>query len=160
MYRFAGFEHGDEFREPRRPRGCILRVMKTIEDRVTVCAVEPLEELARGRRSRERFTQVVRDARRALRFISCVPTAVRFGRLDFGEPRRRHAALRDEFFRSLAIEFRPPALRAARREADQEIFVVERAELAVDPALRDRAVDGLLLRQALRPGAFLGELEP
>jgi hypothetical protein len=72
-----------------------------------------------------------------------------------------HPALGDEALGDADVALGPPAPLATRRESLEVRRVVATEDLAVDPAMTERPLQGLLVpeRRRLR-GALLGEHEP
>ena len=104
--------------------------------------------------------QVARNLRLALRRVGSIETAVEFGLLDLFHSGRTHAAKLDQGERPLAIDLRPFAVWAARRESNQPVVGIEPAKLAVDPSVTKGGVDRFLPRDARDARRRLGQLEP
>src|ERR1700730_14145853 len=152
MDRLAAGQHGHVLLDPLRARFRLLCIVNAIEDRVSIVAVEPLKVLFGSRLAIERGLEIFRDSRFALRRIGRLPPTVALGVLDLPQTGALHPTELDQGKRPLAIDPRPLALLAARREADQPMVGVKLVQLAVDPAVAKRAVDRLLPRDARNAG--------
>jgi hypothetical protein len=76
------------------------------------------------------------------------------------ELRGLHRAPLYEFRDLPAVDLRPLAPGPARREPLQVVVLVELAHLAVDPAVAEGGLDGLIVGDGLQTRALLGEFEP
>src|SRR3954451_1346279 len=160
MYLFTALQHGDEFAQAPLSRLLLLRLVEAVEDRVAVGAIEGSEELGRRVISVELALEVSWNLRGPLSLVCGLPAAVRFRRLDLGEAGRPHPARRDQRFRLLAVDPRPASARAPRREALQEVRLVEAALLAVDPAEAKGHLERLSVGDAALRRPFLRDLQP
>src|SRR5437763_5190944 len=158
--RLAGLQHRDELRESARAGLRLLGVLQAVEDRVAVLTAEPEEELLRLRAGGELTLEVVGNGDSALALVGRLPAAVRLRALDLGEACRAHPAGGDEALGLLAVDLRPPAPRLSRREPLEEVVLVERLALAVDPPEAERALEHPRVAHALDAGVLLGDLEP
>src|SRR4051812_25222735 len=156
----AAFEHGDELAQAALARLRLFCLLEAVGDRVAVGAVERGEELGCGRVGIELALEVGWDLGGALPLISGLPAPVGFRRFDLGQPRRAHLPRLDQHFRLLAIDPRPAAARAPRREALKEMLVVEAALLAVDPAEAEGQLERLPIGDAGLGRTLLGDLQP
>ena len=134
--------------------------MQAVEDRVAVDPVEACEELGaqsgwRRAPARDRWGPSPMPARGRRPPSARRPSLARPRRA-----RRAHASLGDQFRRALAVALRPAAARAPRRESHEPEALVERGDLAVDPAEAERGVDRLGAAHARDPRALLRELQP
>src|SRR5436190_4951799 len=127
---------------------------------VPVLAVQSGVEVARGWVRVQRPLQVLGHRCRALTVIGRVPAAVRLRSLDLAQAGRLHLAALDHAGGLVAVDPRPAAPRPAGRELLEEVGVVERLALTVDPAVRDRDVEHLRIRHARHPGGLLSKLRP
>src|SRR6185312_950624 len=80
--------------------------------------------------------------------------------LDLAQTRRLHPAALDQPRGGVAVDPRPAAARAARREALEEPVAVERLALPVDPAPAERDLEHVRVADARDSGALLRELHP
>src|SRR5947209_4343983 len=92
-------------------------VGQPVQDRVAVLAAEPLERHPRGGPRVELALEILGNPAARLALVCRLPAAVGLGALDLRQPRRAHPPVRDQPFGCLAIDPRPPAARASRREA-------------------------------------------
>src|SRR6185295_20311970 len=153
-------QHGDELLDAPGTRLGLLGVVNAEDDRVAVDAVERGEKGFGLGMAVELRLQVVRHGGAALRLVGLLPLAVLFGAFDRREAGRLHLAARDERFRLLAVDLRPDAPRAARREFLQPEGHVVRLLLAVDPAVAERGFEGFGVGYGWDVGVLLCQLEP
>src|SRR6185369_515403 len=89
-----------------------------------------------------------------------LPAPVLLRRLDFREASRLHPPRRDETRHMPCVEARPAAARTARAEPLQPRVLIHRPLLAVDPAVTERAVEGLRVGDGAPARALLVDAEP
>src|ERR1044072_511966 len=153
-------EHLDELFQPPLTRLLFLRLAEAVDDRVAVGAVEGRKELACGGSGIQLPLQVCGDLGDALALVGVLPATVGLRRLDLGQSSRAHPPGLDQPFCLLAVDPRPATARTARREALQEVLIVEGPLLAVDPAEAEHYLEGLRIADALQAGAHFGDLQP
>src|ERR1700704_4585001 len=141
--RLVGGQHRHVLRYPPGPGLGALGVADPVQDRVPVHAAQGREERAGGIVAGQLALQVFRNARGPLARIGGIPPAVLPGPLDLAHPGGLHPARLDQIGRLVVIDLRPAAARPAGREALQPVLVVERALLAVDPAVAERHLERL-----------------
>jgi len=156
----APAQHRHVLFDSLHPRFCLLRIMNTIKNCVSICPVELIEVSPGGRVAIEPAPKIFGNLRPARRCISGFPSAVEFGFLDFTHPRRPHPTEFDQNERSLAIDPGPFSLGAAGREANEPIIRVELVDQPVYPAVTKRAVDCFPLRDARDVRRSLRKLQP
>ena len=95
-----------------------------------------------------------------VRVVRGVPLTVRLCAVHGRESGLLHAAALDETLRFLAVDLRPDAPRAARRELLEPGRVVERLLLPVDPAIAERDIERLGVRHRFDVRRSLGDPQP
>src|ERR1700730_4692922 len=153
-------QHRHVLRYPLGPGLGALGVADPVQDRVPVRPAQGREELAGGIAAGQLALQVFRNARGSLAAIGGLPPAVLPGQLDLAPPGGLHPARLDQTGRLVGIDLRPAAARPARREALQPVLLVERALLAVDPAVAERHLERFGIGHAGSARALLRDLEP
>src|SRR5947209_20461659 len=95
-----------------------------------------------------------------MRVVRGVPLTVRLRAVHSLEAGWLHAAALDETLHFLAVDLRPDAPLAARRELLEPGRVVERLLLPVDPAVAERDLERLGVRHRFDGPRRLGDPQP
>jgi hypothetical protein len=85
----------------------------------------------------------------ACRCICSVPPAVCPSSLDLRQSTWAHSTSREQFFCTRPVHLGPFATNLPRREANEPGRIVILIELAINPAVSKRRIDGVSLRHAL-----------
>src|SRR4051794_10417617 len=139
--RLACREHPDVLRDPALACLGLLGRLHAVQDRVAVLAAEFRERVGEAGRL-ERRGEVLGHSGGGHAVVRGLPAAVGLGPFDLGLAGRPHPARGDQRLYLLAVDLRPRALRAPRREALHEPVVVDAPRAPVDPAEAQRDVDG------------------
>src|SRR5438132_445466 len=107
----------------------------------------------------EGFAQIVRYLER-LDAVEKRPRTIAFRGRDLRQAGRSHASLLDEARHALLVRPRPSAARTSRSEQQHRAVLVEGPIHAVDPPIRERIRDRLLVREARSPRRGLVGHEP
>lgn len=160
MQGFAPSQHRHIFRDLAGAGFGLLDGADAIEDGVAIGPGERREESGGGGIGVEGRLQVGGDQSGAGGGVGLFPAAVGLGGSDFGGAGGAHSPLSNQLLRAGAVLLRPFARALARREAGQPPGIVERLELAVDPAVAQSGIDRLGFGQSFHAGAALREFEP
>ncbi len=156
----AAREHGDVLLDPHAPGIGLDRGVHAEAEGVSVGPVERVEERGRLAVLRQRGGEFGGDLHARGAVVRGLPAAVGHGRLDLAQARRTHAPGVDQALDPGDVGLRPQAARLARGEALQEERLVQAAAQAVDPAVAERDLDGLLVAHRDHPAALLADLQP
>src|SRR5262249_38382756 len=138
-----------------------FRRRKSVEDRVAVLAGQKRERRPRPRLGGESCGEIVRYLDRRRTGIGGSPASVRTRLLDPGLPRWLHSPPRDEPRGTVNVPLRPGARRPPGREALPVAPRFAATQLTVDPAVAERLLQGLLVRQSSqRTSASLRQHQP
>src|SRR5215475_9690476 len=160
IYLFFLLQHADELLDALGPRLGFPGGMNSVENRVTVAAVQRGEECSRLRVAIQFGLKIVRHYGLAGRGVSGVPPPILPGALHRFQAGRLHLPDLDQPLRLLRVDLRPDAFRAARRELLQPRRFVITLLLAVYPSIAQRHFERLVVGHGLYPGRLLGQLEP
>lgn len=154
--RLPALKHRDVLGDPACSRLGFDRRLNPVQNRVSVRALQRLEECSRLRMLIECRLEVVRHGHRARRIIGAVPPTVSLGGFNGGQSRGVHLSRCGQPLRALAVPLRPGTPLLARSELLKEGLRIIAPFLPVDPAEAESEIkslsigDGLERRGGLR----------
>src|SRR3954447_13505140 len=130
----AALEHADELPQAALPGLGLLGLVQPVEDRIAIGAIQIGEGFAGGVAAIELTLEVGGDRGGSLPRVGGIPAPVGPGGLDLGQSGSAHPPGGDQRLGLLAVDPGPAAAGPPRREALEEVPLVQRPLLAVDPA--------------------------